>query len=345
MSDEHANRARRDDPPWTRSLRVTTRFAVGTVLAVGDHAATVVRTATERADAEADRAGAAGGSTTDIARTATDLVPTPAAPMPATPSPATPGPPLRSMLIGALFAAEDRMVDLTVALARATPLVTRPWNTALMRPVRDRVDAALHDLAERGAAEEQVARATAAHAFDATVESVTASPVIDETVNEIVERIIDPVLQMAVPKALADLQGQPEALVPLVQSIVGQVLQPILDEALPEVIDQMKGQPELLVPFVESLVNEIIDPVLQLALPKAIEYLNEDPTVVRDLVRDQSTGIAGELAGTVRTRAVTVDDRIDRIASRILRRRPPALEPTAEPLDALPPAPTEGADR
>jgi hypothetical protein len=338
MSEEHANGARRNEPPWTRSLRVTTRFAVGTVLAVGDHAAAVVRTATERAEAAAGDSSTSTEPGREVVVRTTDLAEV-------ADEAAAGGRPLRTMLIGALFAAEDRVVDLTVAVARATPLVSRPWNMALMRPIRARVDAVLEDLAERGAGEEKLARATAGHAFDATIETVTASPVIDETVNEIVERIIDPVLQMAVPKALADLQGQPEALVPLVQSIVSQVLQPILDEALPEVIDQMKGQPELLVPFIESLVNEIIDPVLQMALPKAIEYLNEDPTVVRDLVRDQSTGIAGELAGTVRTRAVTVDDRIDRIASRILRRRPPALEPTAEPLDALPPGPADGAER
>lgn len=334
------NGRRAADPPWTRSLRVTTRFAVGTVLAVGDHAAQVVRTATERAESEAPGSvslvATAGGAEHALATSA---------PIDAQGAEPPDGPPLRSMVIGALFAAEDRVVDLTIAVARATPLVSRPWNTALMRPVRERVDGALRDLAERGAAEEQVARATASHAFDATIETVTASPVIDDTVNEIVERIIDPVLEMAVPKALADLQGKPEALVPLVQSIVGQVLQPILDEALPEVIDQMKGQPELLVPFIESLVNEIIDPVLQMALPKAIGYLNEDPTVVRDLVRDQSTGIAGEIAGTVRTRAVTVDDRIDRIASRILRRRPPSLEPPADPpLDALPPGRQDGGE-
>ena len=321
MGDDLVRGGGAAEPGWARAVRTSTRFVAGAVLAVGDHASAVV-------DGVVDRDAGAEGAAESRPRDGAD-------------GPDDGGQSVVPLVLGAIFAAEDRAVDLAVGIGRMTPAVGRVWHLAPFNPIRRRIDGVVEQLIARGAAEEALARATAGQAFDGTVQAVTASPVIDDVVNDVVARIIDPVLDLALPKALEELQTQPENLVPLVQSIVSEVLQPVLDEALPKVIQQMSEQPELLVPFVESLVNEIIDPVLQLALPKAIEYLNEDPAVVRDLVRDQSTGIAGELAATVRTRAVTADDRIEQVVSRFLRRRPAAIGAGGQPsLDALPPGPS-----
>jgi hypothetical protein len=343
----------RPEPTWARPVRRATRLAVGVVLAVGDQ---VARVAIEATDTGSN--GSNGSTGSDAVAPAPVTTPVPAAlddagfgddttgttgaTVPATIAGTDP-PGLRPVVLGALFAAEDRVIDWSGRLSRVAPVAEWMWDRPLVRPVRRRVDEGLVGLRSRGTHEEAEARAAASKAFGVTVSTATASPVIDEVVDDVVGRIIDPVLRTALPKAFVALEEQPEQLVPLVEAIVGEVLQPILDSALPTVMDLMKDRPELIVPMIESLVGEIIDPVLQEALPKAIDYLNQDPTVVRDLVRDQSTGIAGELAGTVRLRAVDVDDRIDRIAARLLRRpRTPKEVVAAEPPRELPPAPGTG---
>jgi hypothetical protein len=161
---------------------------------------------------------------------------------------------------------------------------------------------------------------------------------------------------------LGELSDEPDLILPLVQSIVGRALQPILDQALPQVLDQISAEPELLMPLVEAIVDEALEPILRDALPKVMVVLNEDPDAIRSLVRDQSTGIAGEMTETVRVRAADADERIDRIVRRVLRRpapkalkvatrdhpqfpvlaaAPPATPPAGAPPDAVP-APSSG---
>lgn len=141
-------------------------------------------------------------------------------------------------------------------------------------------------------------------------------------VNTIVGQALDPIMQQALPKVLGDIEQQPEMMLPLVTALVGKALDPIMAEALPKVLDDIAQQPEMMLPLVQSLVGEVLQPVLADALPQVIDILNEDPEAIRSLVRDQSTGIAADVAHTVRVRAVGADERIDRIVRRMTRRKP-----------------------
>jgi hypothetical protein len=244
------------------------------------------------------------------------------------------------------------------ATASAVAPMARWISTApFVAPITRRVERGLDDLVARGRLEDQVSRQQAGELFTVTIDTVSSSPVIDGVIHDVVGRALQPILDQAIPQVMGDLQHRPELIVPLVEAIVGQVLdpilataipqvlgelsdepelilplvqsivsralQPILDQALPQVLDQISAEPELLMPLVEAIVDEALEPILRDALPKVMVVLNEDPDAIRSLVRDQSTGIAGEMTETVRVRAADADERVDRIVRRILRRPAP----------------------
>src|SRR5262249_39964596 len=111
---------------------------------------------------------------------------------------------------------------------------------------------------------------------------------------------------------------------------------------IPKALANLEHDPELLLPLVQAIVAEALEPILRQALPTVVDVLNEDPDTIRALVRDQSTGIAGEMAGPVRVRAASADDHLQRILRRLTSRKPPKEggPPTTTPPPAaeLPPA-------
>jgi hypothetical protein len=54
----------------------------------------------------------------------------------------------------------------------------------------------------------------------------------------------------------------------------------------------------------------------------ALAKLNDDPEPVRRLIWGQSSSLATDLAVTVRARALSLDDRVDRLVRRLTFRRP-----------------------
>ncbi len=263
------------------------------------------------------------------------------------PSPDTPDADrLRHLAIGLTLASRDRAVEASqlvgTVMDTVRPTVDRLTRIGPLGSLRRRAERQLEGLVQRGEVEERRSRERVELTFGATIHAVTASSMVDDVVNDVVGRALDPILATALPRVLDDLGDQPELLVPLVESIVGAVLQPILQQAIPQVMDQMEGQPELLLPLVEAIVNEALEPILQDAMPKVLAMLNEDPDAIRSLVRDQSTGIAVEMTDTVRVRAATADERIDRIVRRVLRRAQPELEIVVPSRPALPAAPIAG---
>lgn len=298
-------------------------------------------------------------------------------------APGTPRPPepdLRHVVIGVMTEAGELAVDLVggathllgATADRVAPLTSWMWRAPLLDPVRRRTDDTIARLAERGRFEEQIARRQAHETFGLTVGSVSSSAIIDQVIEEVLGRnlqpildgalpvaigglgdrpellvplvqsivgeVLHPILETAIPSVMGDLQAKPEMILPLVETIVGKALQPILDQALPLVMDDIAGQPELIMPLVMAIVDEALEPLLQAALPRVIDVLNEDPDAIRSLVRDQSTGIAVEMTETVRFKAADADDRIDRIVRRVLRRKPASGLPSPGPaVAALPP--------
>ncbi len=370
---------------------------LGAGLAIGDHVSAVVDEAASRAEADGAAAGRGrhddrndrtrptelpvlndqadstdqADPTDRTARSTGNVV------VPLDRSAAKPPAAMRHVVIGAVSEVGDRTTDVVTgvthlvngAVGRVTPLASWAWHAPMLGPVRSRSDDAVRRLAERGRQEERIARRQANETFGLTVGAVSASVVIDRVIAEVLDRNLQPILENALPKALADLQARPDLLVPLVESIVGEVLQPILDSAIPNVMGDLESRPELILPLVESIVgkalqpildqalplvmddisrqpellmplvmgivDEALEPLLQAALPRVIAVLNEDPDAIRSLVRDQSTGIAAEMTETVRFRAADADERIDRIVRRVLRRKSAVAPPLEPPRAAL----------
>jgi hypothetical protein len=299
-----------------RTIRAASRVTVGALLALGDRTSTLLHSA------------------------AGDDEPVPAA-----------DPRWRHLVIGTAFVAEDAAVELSAgaqrAVDRVTPFTGWLWAAPAMSPVRRRVETSIDALIERGEREETLANQHASRMFAGTISTVTQSPVIDDVVNEVVGRVLGPVLDDALPKVMDTLQGEPELLVPLVDAIVGEVLEPIMQEAIPKALNGLEADPALLLPLVQAIVAEALEPILRQALPTVVDVLNEDPDTIRALVRDQSTGIVGEMADTVRTRAASADDHVDRIVRKLTFRKPvrklapqpPVPNPPAPPTPVeLPPA-------
>jgi hypothetical protein len=195
---------------------------------------------------------------------------------------------LGHVALGALFVAQDRARD-AVGLVRSAgvrlaPPARRMWASRPVAPVRAMVDERLQQLDARGRVEEQLSRRAGSRAFTQVVDGVTQSDEVIGIVDEVVDKVIGPVL----------------------------------DTTLPLVFDRLRSEQdaEALVALVNDIVDRVLGPVLDTALPVVMNRLNEDPSAVRDLVRDQSTSIAGELADSVRTRTVTADDRLERLVNR-----------------------------
>lgn len=294
-----------DEPRLARSIRSVTRVAIGAVVSVGEQAAAIV--------------GDVGDH--DVSPRALH-----------TGAEARAEPRWRHLLVGTAFAASDRAVELSrvasQAAVRLSPLTGWVWDAPMIGPARRRVEATIDGLIERGEAEEALGRTQAGQLLNGTLDRTVASPKVDEVVSSVVGRVLDPVLDEALPKVLGNIEQEPGMMLPLVTAIVREALDPILQEALPKVLADIEQQPEMMLPLVEALIGEALEPVLHQALPQVIDVLNEDPDAIRSLVRDQSTGIAAEMAHNVRSRAAEADDHVDRIVRRITRRKPPTGELT-----------------
>ena len=240
--------------------------------------------------------------------------------------------------------------------------------------VTRRVEALAEDVAARGRRELATSDATRDRVVGGAVERIStevvptatdrlaAGPLVDvlrgvlpvamdelgrdpDALTGLVGQVLPGILDAALPEVLDRLAADPDLLLPLVNGVVEAVLPDILtrlgddpeqlmgvvDPVLPPVIAKLGENPEPLLDMIDALLPPLLDRVL----PAALEQLNEDPTVVRNLVLDQSGGMATEMANTVRSRAVAADDIVDRIGRRILRRpippRPQVEGPSTPP--------------
>ena len=83
--------------------------------------------------------------------------------------------------------------------------------------------------------------------------------------------------------------------------------------------DRLARDP-LLLRFVGDVVEHVQGQVIETFLPAVLERLASEPDQVRELIAGQSLGMAEELRGTARARAVAGDEAVDRLMARLLRR-------------------------
>lgn len=81
--------------------------------------------------------------------------------------------------------------------------------------------------------------------------------------------------------------------------------------------------------FTQETTATVTRPLAATATPIVLDLLSEHPEQIRVLVREQSLGMGSELTGVLRVQAARGDDGVERLARRLLRRRP-ADQPRAE---------------
>lgn len=82
--------------------------------------------------------------------------------------------------------------------------------------------------------------------------------------------------------------------------------------------DRLARDP-LMVRFVGDLVEQMQERAIDTFLPAVLDRLSESDQV-REIIAGQSRGMAEELTGTARARAVAGDEAVDRLMARLLRR-------------------------
>ena len=277
-------------------------------------------------------------------------------------SPTTPGDLAAGVLFGVRDVAATATGLAGQTLGAAGTIVRGVARLPGVELVTRRVEAAAEEVAARGRRELAESEATRDRVVGGAVERIStevvpaatdrlaAGPLVDvlrgvlpvamdelgrdpAALTGLVDQVLPGILDAALPEVLDRLAEDPELLLPLVGSVVDRVLPDILerlgddpgqlmgvvDPVLPPVIARLGEDPEPLLALIDALLPQLLDQVL----PAALDQLNEDPTVVRNLVLDQSGGMATEMANTVRARAVAADDIVDRIGRRLLRRPVP----------------------
>jgi uncharacterized RDD family membrane protein YckC len=192
---------------------------------------------------------------------------------------------------------------------------------------RASAEAILSGLADAGRVERQLAaderRAAVRRGMNAAASSellpTAATALADGVLPATLEPVIDAVLAEALPAVVDRIVADPDLLVPLVTGVLARIAEEpeTLDPLLASVLSQLAADPDALL----VVVDRILQPVLSSATPLALQQLTDDPHAVRNLVWDQSGGIADELANSLRARTVSADDAIDRWTGRLTLRR------------------------
>jgi hypothetical protein len=112
---------------------------------------------------------------------------------------------------------------------------------------------------------------------------------------------------------------------------------------LAEALSEIAGRDPNVLRLVEEIVDQIQWRVVDTILPVVLERLAAEPEQVRAIVQGQSRGMVDELTTTVRSRAETGDEAVDRLVARLLHRRP--TRPDAAAGDEPERAPTAGGAR
>ena len=243
--------------------------------------------------------------------------------------------------VGALRDATSRRLDEVAARGRDELDESRTTVSRFVGTATERVatSAAVPELVDQMSG--QLLPEVLAAVLPVAITALTRDPevlggVIDAVLPDAIDRLgadaaaLSPIIDAILPTVIDELAEDPAVLVRVVDAVIG----PVLDGALPQVLDMLAAKPELIM----GMIGPILDPMIDEVLPVALGKLNEDPSTVRDLVRDQSTGMATEMAHLVRARTVSADDVAEGIVRRLTFRKPrvPAL-PAPEDADVAVP--------
>jgi hypothetical protein len=124
--------------------------------------------------------------------------------------------------VGAVFALRDGVVAATGLARRTGRMLLAPAAAVAATPVfapgRRAAQRLLDDLERRGRQEAAASLAQSAQLIDALVRRVDGSPLVTGMVEDIVSRVLGPVLDEAIPQVLTRLAAEPEAVRVIIHS-------------------------------------------------------------------------------------------------------------------------------
>ena len=258
------------------------------------------------------------------------------------------GPPPRAiaLAVGAIVEGRETAAALADTARRVAepvaPLVAWTGRLPLVGTVRRATVARLDEMARRGAGELDESRELVDRFVDTATDRAMGSPAVPRLVDQMSADLLPEVLAAILPVAIAELTRDPEVLGAVIDAVLPTafgtladdpeallgVVDAVIGPVIPGVLDMLRDNPDLIM----GMIGPILEPMIDEVLPVALGKLNEDPSTVRSLVLDQSTGMATEMANTVRARTVSADDMAESIVRRLTFRKPriPAL-PAGDP--------------
>ena len=185
--------------------------------------------------------------------------------------------------------------------------------------------------------ERVVAQLIAAGTLERVAGQVTESPLPLRVVDDMLsEGVTDPIVTRVVESPDLDRVVERVLASPAVDGVITKVLDsPSTDRIVTQVLAS-PGLERLIVTVMESrLVADLTDHVVHSEeLQRVVSAVSQSPEL-RSAIAESSASLAGEVADQVRARTVVADDRAERVARRLLRRKPvPRMGPPEPPSPA-----------
>ncbi len=107
-----------------------------------------------------------------------------------------------------------------------------------------------------------------------------------------------------------------ETMVETVDALVAKIEDRIIDRLIPVVMAKLEREPE----SIDALVAKVEDRIIDRLIPVVLAKLQEEPDPVRELIQGQSTGLMVDLVTTFRDQAAEADRLAERAVRRLLPR-------------------------
>ena len=214
----------------------------------------------------------------------------------------------------------------------------RLWSAETRVALTERiVDAVVGAAIRYGVVERVVAQLIAAGTLERVAGQVTESPLPLRVVDDMLsEGVTDPIVTRVVESPDLDRVVERVLASPAVDGVITKVLDsPSTDRIVTQVLAS-PGLERLIVTVMESrLVADLTDHVVHsVELQRVVSAVSQSPEL-RSAIAESSASLAGEVADQVRAKTVVADDRAERVARRLLRRKPvPRMGPPEPPSPA-----------
>jgi len=214
----------------------------------------------------------------------------------------------------------------------------RLWSAETRVALTERiVDAVVGAAIRYGVVERVVAQLIAAGTLERVAGQVTESPLPLRVVDDMLsEGVTDPIVTRVVESPDLDRVVERVLASPAVDGVITKVLDsPSTDRIVTQVLAS-PGLERLIVTVMESrLIADLTDHVVHSEELQRVVFAVSQSPELRSAIAESSASLAGELADQVRTRTVVADDRAERLARRLLRRKPvPRMGPPEPPSPA-----------